>query len=148
MKKNRFYYFFLLLSAAITLNTSCSSNDESTDDGGGSGDEPIVTVADFSSVIEEGSVANGDVLGNVTGTSNQGSVNFELTSQTPAGAMSINATNGELSVADATQFVANEQVTGVVTITKDAVTKTANVTIDVVPIPTITCDTPLDIYQL
>ncbi len=143
MRTNRFIYNILLLSTAILFNMSCSSDDDATDDGVET-PAAIVTTEDFSLTVEDTKIADGDVLGSVTGTSNQGSVSFELTSQSPAGAMSINTTNGELSVADVSKFVVNEQVTGVVTVTKDAVTKTANIAIDVIPLVTIICDTPLD----
>jgi len=136
MKNTKLIYVFLMLIATAMVNTSCNNLED---------DDPglIVTVADFSLTLEEGTIADGEVIGQVRGTSNQGSVNFEITSQTPTGALTIDPTIGELTVADVSHFISDEQISAVVTITKDDIVKTSNLKIAVVPPVTITCDTPL-----
>lgn len=113
----------LLLAVFSIAIISCSK-----DDG------PIVTTvttADVTKNIDENST-NGTVVGTVTGASNTGTVNFSITSQTPNGALSINVTTGELTVADATifDFETNPTITAIVKVADGEVTKNSNVTVN------------------
>ena len=61
-----------------------------------------VTILDFETIIDE-NPTNGQSIGTIQATGGVAS-NFSIVSQTPAGALSINATTGELTVANATLF--------------------------------------------
>ena len=108
------------------------------EDGGGS-DYPTpnpsptitITASDFSVTIAENPAA-GAVLGTVQASASSGaSVGFAITSQSVAGAITINATNGELTVADASLFDFETQttLTAVVRVSAGSVTEDVNVTI-------------------
>ncbi len=104
---------------------------------GCSEDEPTgptitVDVSDFSGSIDENPV-NGASIGTVSATTNSGSVTFEIVSQTPAGAIDLDATSGALTVADASLFVAaiNPTISGTVAATNGDVSETATFTITV-----------------
>jgi hypothetical protein len=61
-----------------------------------------LSTQDFTTSIDE-NTASGTSLGTVTA-SGDGTLTFSITSQTPAGAISINSSTGELTVANATLF--------------------------------------------
>ncbi|WKN45803.1 BspA family leucine-rich repeat surface protein [Tunicatimonas pelagia] len=91
--------------------------------------DEAITVADFSVTIDENPTAD-QVLGTVQATG-FGNLSFKLTSQTPAGAIAINATTGELTVAQASAFdyETNTSLTADYEVTNGADTKTAKVTV-------------------
>lgn len=91
-----------------------------------------VSVSNFSNSISENQRAD-NVLGTVQATTNRGTLSYSLSSQTPAGAMTINASTGQLVVADASayDFEVNPTITGVVSVANGSETATANVTITV-----------------
>jgi len=107
------------------------------DDGGSSAPPPepepvqiTITVSDLSITIAENPAANA-VLGTVQGSASSGTVTYAITSQSVAGAIAINASNGELTVADASlfDFETVTSLTAVVRVSAGAVTEDANVTI-------------------
>ena len=122
MKKLSIACLFSLLIFAI----SCSEEDEP------SGPTITVNVTDFTGSIDENS-PNGTVIGTVSATTNEGSVTFEITSQTPNGAVAINASSGELTVADASLFVAatNPTISGTITARNGEVSSEGSFTITV-----------------
>ena len=113
----------LLFSTAIILlaaSLSCKKEDPIT-----------VTTADFTTTLDE-NPANGTAIGTVTGSTNRGSVTFSISTQTPAGAMAIDGTTGELTVADASHFdfETNPTITASVTVANGTVSETSGVTIN------------------
>lgn len=96
--------------------------------------EPTITVSvsDFTGNIDE-NPDSGASIGTVSASTNSGSVSFEIVSQTPAGAVAINATSGALTVADASLFVAaiNPTISGTVRVTNGSVSAEANFIITV-----------------
>ena len=141
MKKNKFNYVVLFLAALFIINMGCTSDN-------GTDDTPdvtvVVTTEDFNLTVEEGSVANGDELGEITGATNSGTITFSIASQAPEGALAINSSTGMLTVADETAFVPDNQVTGVINVVNGDITKTANITIDVTAVSPISCASPVD----
>lgn len=117
---------FLALIALALVFTQCGKDD----DGGTPASEITVSTANFSTSIAE-NPTTGTVLGTVTGTTNSGSVNFSLATESVTGAMSINSGNGQLTVADETvfDFETNPSITGTVEVANGSVKKTANITI-------------------
>ncbi len=89
-----------------------------------------LSIDDFSETIGE-NPTNGDVIGTVQATGD-GTLVFSINSQTPSGALSINATTGELTVADATlfDFETNPTITADITVDNSVSTETAVATID------------------
>ena len=96
--------------------------------------EPVITVSvtDFSGSIDE-NPEMGASIGTVSASTSSGSVTFEIVSQTPAGAVAINSTSGELTVSDASLFVAanNPTISGIVRATNGSVSNEASFTITV-----------------
>ncbi|WP_103070131.1 Lcl domain-containing protein [Aquimarina sediminis] len=89
-----------------------------------------LSIQDFTTGIDENS-PNGTVLGAVTATGD-GTLVFSITSQIPVGALDINASTGDLTVADATlfDFETNTSITANITVGNSISTETAVVTID------------------
>ena len=119
MRLKRFIQFILILG--VIAHFSCGSDD----------DPVTVTTADLTTSIDE-NPSNGDILGTVEGTTNRGTVTFSISSQTPPGAMAINATTGVLTVADASafDFEVNPTITANVTVANGTVSQTAGITIN------------------
>lgn len=95
-------YYVVLLTMA--LHISCSSDDGIL----------LVNLQDLTISLDE-NPADGNAVGMVQ--SDSPTTNFSITSQTPAGALVINATTGELTVADASifDFETNPNITANVT---------------------------------
>lgn len=106
---------------------SCSKDSDSGDQGTIA---ITVTTSNFSTNIDE-NLMNGQVIGTITGSTNQGSVIFSITEQIPTGAFSINATSGELTIADETifDFETNPTITGIVKVANGSVFQNSNVII-------------------
>ena len=79
--------------ATILLFTSCGNDDDAKEQ---------ISVQDLVVAIDE-NPTNGESIGTVQ-VDGSGASGFSITSQTPAGALSINPSTGELTVADATLF--------------------------------------------
>jgi len=88
----------------------------------------LVEVQDLTVAIDE-NPTNGQVVGTVP---NDGSGTFSIASQTPAGALSVNSSTGELTVADASlfDFETNPVITANVEVVGTLNTATATATVD------------------
>lgn len=111
---------------AIMLNLGCSKDD------GPEVKDPVITISDFESSIEENPVEN-EILGTIEASTNTGTLVYSLTTQSPSGALKINSSTGQLSVADPSVFVfeTNPKITATVQAKVEDVTKSANITINV-----------------
>ena len=118
-----------LLIVIIIGFTSCSSDSDSNDN---NTNEITVSTSNFSVTIDE-NPTNGQVLGTVTGTTNQGSVVFTISNQTPEDAFKIDANTGELSVNNEIlfDFEINPIITGTVKVINGNVSKDAIITINI-----------------
>lgn len=89
-----------------------------------------VTAQDFTVTVDE-NPTDGQVLGTVQANGN-GTLDFSFTSQTPAGAMSINASTGELTVIDPNlfDFETNPVITAEISVTDGAETTFLTATIN------------------
>jgi len=129
MKTKNLIISILIVSLFIGMS-SCSS--DSNDD---NQTNIAVTTSDFTTSINENPV-NGQVIGVVEGTTNQGSVAFSITEQTPSGAFTIDNTTGELMVADASifDFEVNQTITGIVKVANGSVFENSNVVINIIDV--------------
>lgn len=113
-----------LFVSLLLIGSGCSEEDP----------EPAITVSvsEFSGSIDE-NPETGASVGTVSATTSSGSVTFEIVSQTPTGAVAINAATGVLTVADASLFVAanNPTITGTIRATNGSVSGDASFTITV-----------------
>ncbi len=111
---------------AILLNLGCSKDDSPEVK------DPVITISDFESSIEENPVEN-EILGTIEASTNTGTLVYSLTTQIPSGALKINSSTGQLSVADPSAFVfeVNPKITATVQAKVEDVTKSANITINV-----------------
>ncbi|PHS08600.1 MAG: hypothetical protein COA88_06450 [Kordia sp.] len=98
----------------------------------------VISVQDLAVTIDENPTV-GQVVGTVqtTQTVGGGSLVYSITTQTPTGALNINASTGELTVADATLFDYETNQTITATISLIGVTNTAMVTINLNNLPDI-----------
>ena len=107
-------------------------------------DEPItIDATDFASAFPYATVRdwiNGSVIGNVNATTNKENLTYTLVSQNVAGIIAINATTGQITVANRSAFNTNAiclansptydgRITAVVRLTNGSVTRDINVTI-------------------
>ncbi|SRX55591.1 cadherin repeat domain-containing protein [Aequorivita sp. CIP111184] len=115
----------LFVFTVILLN-SCSkdSNDPSPS-------ETSVTTSDFSKTMDE-NPTNGQSIGTVQGSTNEGAVTFSITEQNPSGAFTIDASSGELKVADEMlfDFETNPIITGTIKVANRAVAENASIVIN------------------
>lgn len=113
----------LFLTFLVILCISCS-NDDNTN--------TVITVStsDFNVTIDENPV-DGQVLGNIDGSTNQGSLVFSISNENPEGAFSINSETGELTVADNIlfDFESNPTLQGIAEVRNGDVLETSNITI-------------------
>ncbi|NQY29442.1 MAG: hypothetical protein HRT69_08220 [Flavobacteriaceae bacterium] len=89
-----------------------------------------VNVQDFTTVIDE-NPTNGDAVGTVQATGD-GTLTYSITTQTPAGALGIDANTGELTVTDATlfDFETNPTITADILVDNSGTTETITATIN------------------
>lgn len=118
----------LLVLLMLGLN-SCSSDSDTIEIV-----ETVITVStsDFTTNINE-NPTNGEIIGIVTGTTNEGSITFSITEQSPNGAFAIDSNSGELTVANGAvfSFADNPIVTGVVEVVNGNVSENATITINI-----------------
>lgn len=117
--KHAFKFTKALFLAFLLLTFSCSNDDDNT---------VVINLQGLDVTIDE-NPTNGDLIGTVQSNST-GSLTFSITSQTPTGALSINGSTGELTVADASLFdyEANTIITAIVS--ADEASNQATVTIN------------------
>ncbi len=109
-----------ILFVAITTAISCNEEDP----------EPIViTIADFSETMDENPTSGS--IGTVQASTNRGEIVYSLSNEDPSGAMSINASTGELLVRDRGLFdyESRTSITATVVATVEDVSEEASVVI-------------------
>lgn len=122
MKNAKQLFAMLFLSLTVI---SCSKDDSPEP-------EPVVTISDFTATIDENS-KNGTSLGTLNASTDKGNITFNITSQTPSGAIAVDANTGEITIADETAFdyETNTEITAKINAVNGSATKTANVTITI-----------------
>ena len=118
-----------LFFVALLFNFSCGGDDPDPDPTDPT--QPIaIVISDFSVTIDE-NPENDAVLGTISASVNRGDLTYQLSDQTPAGALSINAATGDLTVADSSlfDFELNETLTATVTASVEDTSKIASITI-------------------
>ncbi len=113
-------YFIL----SIFLLFSCSSDNDSSD-------STELSVQNFVTTVDENQ-ADATSLGTIQATG-EGTLSFSITSQTPAGALTINASTGELTVADASafDFETNPVINGTISVIDTQSTVNATMAINI-----------------
>ena len=94
MKKTMKLTYTLVL-ALVLINFSCNNDDEGAV-------TPEISVEDLTVTIDE-NPTNGQSVGTIAA-DGTGTLSFSIASQTPAGALSINSSTGELTIADASSI--------------------------------------------
>jgi len=120
LKLSNLFAFIVLLTAF-----SCNSDDE------GNSIINAIQLQDLTVTIDE-NPTNGQVVGMVTTTQTVGggTLVFSITSQTPTGALSIDASTGELSVVDAMLFDFETNPVITATVSVDGAVNTGAITIN------------------
>lgn len=120
----KFRLVFLLLTLTFIIQTCEDSNDELSND-------ITLSISDFSISIDENPTAYLS-LGTVKATTNQGSISFSITEQTPNLAIDINETTGEITVLTESLFdyETNATITGIVRAENSGISETAIITIN------------------
>lgn len=115
--------FFIFLTVIVFI--SCNKDN----------DETTVAAIDFITTIDE-NPTEGQIIGSVEGTTNNGSVTFSISTQSPGNSFEINSSTGQLSVVDVSQFdyELNTIITGTVKVANGDVYKDVNITINVLDI--------------
>ncbi|MDB4643534.1 cadherin repeat domain-containing protein [Flavobacteriaceae bacterium] len=112
--------------------------------GGGGGDDdiqivttpevvvPVITAANLSSTINENPDV-GAAIGTVQASASSGSLQYSLVSQSVNGALSVNASTGAVTVADASlfDFETIQVITAVIRVTVGSITEDVNVTVSI-----------------
>ena len=132
-KQNNMKHSFLLMKALsmVTIITlfSCANDDDSNQTN-------VISLEDLTAVIDE-NPDNGDIIGNVIANQTIGGATlaYNIDYQTPSGALAINSSTGELTVADATlfDFETNPSITATVSLAGG--TNTANIAINLNNLP-------------
>ena len=134
MKKlNRVVRGLALLTLFASLVLRCSK-----DDSGGSApmatepEEITITASNLATSVDE-NPAQGATLGRVQASASSGSLTFTIVMQSVTGALSINSSNGDLSVADPAlfDFETHQQITATIRISAGNTTQEVNVTITI-----------------
>jgi len=120
--------FNKLFTVICILSVFACSKDDNTDP---PPPPNSISASNFTASIEENPTA-GFVLGTVQATAGQGTLNYSITSQTPNGALAINGTTGELSIANNALFdyETNPTIQATVSVSDDTDTATAMATIN------------------
>jgi hypothetical protein len=118
--KYLFKLTYLVAIAFFITTLGCSNDDE----------DNSISTQDLTVNIDENPI-NGQVVGSVVATGN-GTITFSIASQTPIGALSINSSTGELTVADVSlfDFEANPIITANVSVSNTVNTETIVATIN------------------
>ncbi|HPF11959.1 MAG TPA: hypothetical protein PKW08_10790 [Flavobacteriaceae bacterium] len=117
----------LLIAVLITF-LSCSKDDKNTADG------TTITASNFTiSVVEN--PQDGQVIGTIEASTNQGSLNFTIAQENPVGALKVGSTNGEVSVLDSSLFnySNNPIISATIKISNGSTFKNINITINLEP---------------
>ncbi|MDC6384657.1 cadherin domain-containing protein [Muricauda sp. SK9] len=114
--KNRLSYFFILTLLLTALG--CSSDDANIE----------VNLQNLETTLDE-NPAEGYTVGTIEATGGT-AVNFSITSQSPSGAMNIDASSGEITVADASLFDFETNPIITATVTANNAENTATLTVN------------------
>ncbi|GLB47987.1 cadherin domain-containing protein [Neptunitalea lumnitzerae] len=134
------------VTGTVTIHLNDVNEDEETVE---------VTITNFETTVDE-NLPTGTSLGSVIATTNQGSITYSITQQTPADAIAINTTTGELTVLteSAFDFETYPTINATVLVENGTVSATGTVTIHLNDIVELTLqerldagETPCDIYQ-
>jgi len=122
--KNTFKLTSLLALTLLITIFSCSEDDAAIINN-------VISVQDLTTVIDENPTV-GQIVGTVvtTQTVGGGTINYSIDSQTPVGALSINATTGEVTVADTTLFDFEENPVLTAVVSVSGAVNTATVTVN------------------
>lgn len=127
---------FLLLTAVFIFQ-QCSKGDDEGEAYGPTTEPLVITVtaSNFNTNFNE-NPADGASIGTIQGSTNSGSVRFSIVSQSDSGAISINATSGQISVANASLFDYESRmvITAIVRVSSGSVSEDVTVTINLVDI--------------
>ena len=126
----------ILLLAAIVIFQQCGKGDDGGDPYGTPNTEPAVvtiTASDFTINFIE-NPEEGATIGTIQASASSGSVRFSIVSQSESGAISINATTGQITVANASlfDFETLTVISVVVRVTSGSVIKDVTATINIV----------------
>lgn len=123
--------FLLLAIASVFLQ--CSKTDDGGDGYGSASDSITVNVSadNFNANFDE-NPDEGAIIGTVRGSANVGSVRYSIVSQSDAGAIAINANNGQITVNNASLFDYESRmvITAVVRVSSGNVSEEVTVTIN------------------
>ena len=124
MKTKHITKYITICAIILTSLISCSGDDDNNEDNNNTN---TIISSDFAVTIDE-NPDQGVSIGTVEATVTQGSVSFTIVSQSPEGAISINETTGEISVANQTlfDFEANSTIEATVQISAE---RAENITI-------------------
>lgn len=127
MKKQTVLMVGFLASLLIGFS-SCDDEEEIT--------PAMVTATGITITIDENPI-NGDVLGEITGTTDRGELTFSLSNQNPANAMEIDASSGRLTVKDASKFdfETHSTLTATGNVTAEGVTTSTTINISLTNLP-------------
>ncbi len=126
----------ILLLAAIVIFQQCGKGDDGGDPYGTPNTEPAVvtiTASNFTTNFIE-NPEEGAIIGTIQASASSGSVRFSIVSQSESGAISINASTGQITVANASlfDFETLTVISAVVRVTSGSVTKDVTATINIV----------------
>ncbi|HPF10573.1 MAG TPA: hypothetical protein PKW08_04635 [Flavobacteriaceae bacterium] len=136
----------LLTVIAFIAFLGCSKGDDPNNDNNNG--NVTITVANFTISIPENPQV-GVVLGTLQVTSNASNLQYAILQQSPAGAVALNASTGQLTVADASafDFETNATISGTVKVSQGNVSKQASFSITLEDVDeTLVCEG--DIYLL
>ncbi|WP_026451887.1 cadherin repeat domain-containing protein [Aequorivita capsosiphonis] len=123
---NRILPFKIIAFIALFTFISCSKDSDEPEQ-----IEKNVLTQDFSTTMDE-NPTNGQLIGTISGTTNQGTVTFSVIEQSPEDAFSIDSSTGELKVAEASifNFEINPTITGTIKVANETLFEIATVTIN------------------
>lgn len=127
----------LLISFVFISLASCSGDTE-TSMPQGQEQEIIISAANLILEIDE-HPNEGDIIGKIDGSVNQGSLTYTLKSTDPEGALGINSANGEISVADESLYEYDDypKITALAQLSSGGKTKEVTVTINLIEVEEI-----------
>ncbi|NAS32790.1 hypothetical protein GTQ40_17560 [Flavobacteriaceae bacterium R38] len=127
MKLKQLFLSLLL----IHLMNSCESDSEEQTESLPIPETITITVEDFEIVIDE-KPDQDQILGTIEASTNQGTLEFSIRSQEPDEALRINNITGELTVANASLFIFNENpvITAIIEVRNEEIIETSNVNIN------------------
>ncbi|WP_290699623.1 cadherin repeat domain-containing protein [Lacinutrix sp.] len=122
------------LMGILILSTSCSSDDDSPTVSVPEPTPKTITATSLVTGFDENTVTANQVIGAITATSNSTeTVTYAITSQTPSGALSINTSTGEVTIANASLFdyESNGSISATVTASNSEASTTSSITVNV-----------------